>query len=998
MFKIPSALPPRQASPKGMETPPRTPGHKLGDPPKAKPGQWAFNANAAAPPAPENIFKQGKLFEGSAATGGQKNSSFSLASVVPINKPASSSDVTDSKNNLFKNAVAVNSGFGAETDNKFSLRHGNKQQQDASNANEFSLSLNKPPSANIFGNTGVKPAQSSIFGDFGDKQRTPIQKSTFGGSSNTNTNTNTNNGIFSATEPASNNLFGAASNLASQSVSLPSTFAGFKMPTVQGISKLSTEGDRDQLAVGTQRQNSETARKIAEEERQQAAKRQMEEERERKRAEADALRAKQEQIARVEMVSTNVCTQILDEYLKSICADLAVAELKRYEAFEQKTQNLHAALINETVAELLLEITNDIVVANQNIMRKYFTLWQRKAIERIENRRKIESTPIWMPMKSIPEQIPELQHPQQTSTLSCMKRYRMGVPFNIKVPAIKEPSIDLWKVATPDILCAMARHQRQSTTKSHIYWKCVISVPDATEDNNFESINRWLSRIFVRQQARRKDIFFLEQCTVSEANNHRVSICLRKLSGPELTNESGKQHCAEAIRGTNAVLFFAASENFKLAKCRLATVIQSTGIKTAIGIVTYNSSTIDSTILQNELGMQTFLTADTIERCLFVDRGHDSLAHLTIKCMQYIATNSQFDYRLELQRITSFLQLTLGDELWKRITSTLNQNPTLDRAITDFNFVANFHNEALRRVTSICNHSMHDHWQFADEFRPFVPDVQLDIPLTVEYFPIDWTTKHEQHQRQLIKFLQSLELKEFHTAEIPDVSSLEQNVLMYARQHIANEREASQAAYKMLQPILHYLNQEIDDDSVLTFQQKLSYYPWVKSIEFFSLDVLTHRYNNNIHKQSLPGYVIYDKDDLAAYIGTPWWLTLKKTLLKEITTDVLNDSVHSHDGEPDGSPSIKKRRMDDSSMSSHSSQLSLSPFIGSPGIENQKIDIDEVLDRGRATLERVDKKIAAYNRFNHISKEVSKDFDNTLYKQEQTIRVMKNIWKNNLQE
>lgn len=61
---------------------------------------------------------------------------------------------------------------------------------------------------------------------------------------------------------------------------------------------------------------------------------------------------------------------------------------------------------------------------DKNILEKYFALWRIMARKRIEQRKKIANTPLWMPKKSMKELIPELHHPLQAKTLSLMKRYR----------------------------------------------------------------------------------------------------------------------------------------------------------------------------------------------------------------------------------------------------------------------------------------------------------------------------------------------------------------------------------------------------------------------------------------------------------------------------------------------------------------------------------------------------------------------------------------------
>lgn len=166
------------------------------------------------------------------------------------------------------------------------------------------------------------------------------------------------------------------------------TFGGLKASNLHGIAPLvnhtANHAKREKLKAEKLRQQMEASQKLAEEQRKREEQKRLDEERERQRIEAERLeRAKQEQLARIERLSTSteLCSELLDEYLST---EVTEAELNKYLEFEQRSNEMHASLIEETVAELLLHIADEIYQAKKNIMRKYFNLWQYRAAKQIK--------------------------------------------------------------------------------------------------------------------------------------------------------------------------------------------------------------------------------------------------------------------------------------------------------------------------------------------------------------------------------------------------------------------------------------------------------------------------------------------------------------------------------------------------------------------------------------------------------------------------------------
>lgn len=1014
IFKIPTAMPPvspRQSSPKSNEFLSKV-AAKSADPPKPNSGtmfnssifnnaiQSSISQKPVSQPSSSNIFGS-KVGNNAPSDGGfSLTGNFQFGDRPTVNNFRNTQqrethlDVTDSKNTLINSAAFTNNLFQmstkkaqplAESSGLFSSGFGNAQPNPKPNSSIFSR-LGKPSTEQE--DSRPNATETSLFGNFRSESATTggdAAKSSIFGTINSGQTGQTSGGFFIQTSTARPDVFGGAPNFP-QNPATVASFGGFKGQTslVAGIAPLGQKDEeREKAALKEKKRLEEQRQKEKEEERIRAEKKRVEEEKERQRIEAKRVKAEAEKKARLEKLSSEMCDDILENFInKEFLIEIAAEEIEKYKALEKKVNEIYESLLSESITDKLKQIT--VATMNQNVMQKYFQIWRKTAREQIENRRKIEMTPIWMPTKSIPEQIPELRHPLQQTTLNFMKRYRLGVPTKLVIPHIKRDSINIWSIATPELIRSVTKHQRNALIKSQVYWKCVISVPDSNEEGGPDGmgINKWLNNLFVRQSPRYDgSAFFLEQNVASHQNNQRINVCLRKLSGWELINEKGEKNCPADTQGTNGVLFFVSTGNMALARRRLQAIIQNTGVNDAIGIIMYSLGTSHPTQVRDALKPYDLLDAETIRRCFFSDAAHESLCKITENCLQYVTSISQYDYRLEMQQTPSFLKLSLGDEFWQRIASTTSQNPSLSRAITKFGFVANFYNEALRRLTKICSHSIEANMEFSEELRKLVPDNQLDIPLDLEYFPANWQSTCKKHQAQLVGFLKTLKVKSFSIEDITDISTLEKRILTFAQSHIESERDAYQTGYKMFQQILLYLNESNNEN--YTFQEKLTAYSWLKALQIFTLDVLSFRYHQYLSKSRLPTHIIYDKEELAAFTRTPWWLTLNGQLLKEITTDVLNESNGSL-SDIEGSPIVKKRKLDDAS----------SPGGNACGAE--KMDIDALLAKGKETLEKADRKITTFNTIQKNSKEVTKGFDYMLYKQEQAMRVMRNVWGQNL--
>lgn len=828
---------------------------------------------------------------------------------------------------LFK--VSNSSPFikSAQTTNSSSIFTSNFAQKPQSTTNLFSQSTNQTPS--IFGQASSNAP--SLFGGF------------------TGNSQPSNSSIFGSQNKASSVFGGSSADYTKMSGIEP-------LPKMSFKSQPSVDETKQQEQQRKQKELEELERKMKAETEDKERQRKLEEEqKERERKQLEQRKRK------IENSSAELAEVIMKEFVDTNVDEIVKSEVERHRVLLQTVQNIYTELANEVINTELEKIANDVKDAwDKNILEKYFVLWRKTVRKRIERRRTIENTPQWIPNRPMNEIIPELHHPLQAQTLSLMKRYRSGLPTKLIVPPMREDSIDLWSIIGPELNKLHGRSKKLQ----NLYWKCVISLPDNDEDSSSRSINQWLNNVFVRQllkHPRRNDVFFLEQNT---ANGQRVNVCMRTLSGARMLNESHRSHETKDIEGTNAILFFMTTKNLNGSRARLKAVLKAIQLNDAAGIIIYSFGSTHPNEVKRALRLHELIDAEKIDACVFANNGPNALCHSTKHCLKYVAANSFYDDQLEMQKTVSFLGTCLTDNLWQRIYLSMSRNPTLLEASTKLSFLIDYHNQAIEHLISMCSPNCIDTPTiFSYELRQFVPQHQLDIPLGLEYFPADWHEHVETHQKQIIDFLKSLIIEPcMELNNISDHSSMEKIILRFVRAHISSDPHAERTAYKLIQHILAYLTSTESNE----FKNKFATYSWLNSFPIFTVDLLSFQHRRFVDENRLPDYVIYDKYEYQDYTKNAWWLQLNEEILKDLTVDVIRNIDVAVD---EYEQNHKRQRLEETTIA-----------------EAEKIDLEETLARGYASLAKADKTMAKMNEIQSACKDISRDFSYELYENERTMR------------
>lgn len=744
-------------------------------------------------------------------------------------------------------------------------------------------------------------------------------------------------------------------------------FGGFRnsSTSIPGIVPL--KDTDNELARKLERENEEARLKEIERQRKEVEeierkKRADLEEKERQRKKSEAEEKEKQKRLEIEVASKKFVECIIEEFVTNYLEEVANAEIKRHRAIEEAMNQIYMDLLHNVIDTKLTEIALDVKSDwDKNILEKYFAYWRAFARKKIEQRQKISNTPIWLPRRSIQEMIPELHHPWQSKTLGLMKRYRSGWSSKLIAPPIREDSIDLWSIVAPELM--KLSEQNKGRQMQNIYWKCVISLPDTNEDPACKIISQWLDNVFYRQLSkypRKNDTFFVEQ---HESNNQRLNVCMRKLSGKRMINESETTQ-ANDVKGTNAILFVSSTKNMNATRERLKAILKAIELNSAVALMIYSMETHDLNEVKNELNLYELLDNQKIDECIFANGmrnwSNDSLCYLLKHSLRYAAANSFYDDTLEMQRTVSFLRICLADELWQRIYLSVSRNPTLLEASTRFKFLVDYHNEAINRLTSICTpHCIETPTLFPSELRQFVSKHQLDIPLSLEFFPENWHTTAKKHHKAMTEFLKSLQIhQELDLKDVSEIPALETMILRFVGAHISAKSEAERTAYKMIQHILAYLDPTNLDR--LEFKEKLAKYSWLDAFPIFATDLLSFQHQRFVNERRLPDFIIYEKYEYLEYIQDAWWLQTNVDLLKDITVNVLQNIDVAVD---EYEHTCKRQRLEETVIAAE-----------------EKKKLDDILTKGYASLETANKTLNRIKEIQSTCKDISKDLDYDLYK------------------
>ncbi|XP_054727003.1 protein xmas [Anastrepha obliqua] len=658
------------------------------------------------------------------------------------------------------------------------------------------------------------------------------------------------------------------------------------------------------------RKQQELEKRVAKEKEQEAVKRQREEA---EKKHQEALKVLQQ---RAEYVSANE----LESVLTLQVADIAQTELTTYQNFERDCKSFAESFLDQCVVMQLNELANEeyaMMCHDQLLLSRYFACWLRYTRKKQKQRALIESTPIWVTMDTRAEQTAKLKHPNQSENLQMIKRYRHGEPCNFQLLLWKHPDAMSSSRASIDIFEVVRAHttRKQAVKCGHMqrnkYFKLVLTLPtDNDELPGFGSLcHKWL-RKYVRRISNTTE----EEDQSDEAENaapyicameRDVALCVRKVSGiPPLTEAGQVVH--NECDNADAIVCLMSCDSIQSTRKRMHHLIKLSRMHKSVpvAVLVYDGQYTDELELSDIMQMESLVEEDKISAYKFYGclqtKNEFSFLHYMGRALRYVARESSFCNKLtealEMQKLQSWLETCLGEELWQRWQHSSEHNPCFAKICGAPQHLVELYNDAVQRVIQMTSEDFSDAPEFAEELREFVPKLEVDIPLSWEYFPKDW--KSPQRQQQISNFLQRLLLAPIVEAvQSQELEDWELWLLNYASSCIPNDEEAATAAsYQSIKALIEQLNRcDLADVEVAKRFQMINYLPVVKAIAYAQINAVLRDYSANADADDykLPKEIIYHHQALEDYQQVPWWLNNEAVEAVKIDYTVTEDQETS---------------------------------------------------------------------------------------------------------
>jgi SAC3/GANP family/MCM3AP domain of GANP len=691
--------------------------------------------------------------------------------------------------------------------------------------------------------------------------------------------------------------------------------------------------------------------------------------------EAEIRRKLEEKLAaeqRITETAELIFQQLLDAAARAVAEETTADMLAHYEALAAIPPRLFDDILGELIFDEVLDVALEETVRKQvhlKLMRRCFRQWRTNVRDARDRMRMIESTPCWLPQRSLREQAQELRHPSQDLNLFYMARYLKGSPDILKYPAEVAAKIDIFATVAPGVFHQPATPRLLGAVKSsQQFWKLAISTPFKNEENQsdfYNYIDKFLGRAFRPDDQPppvKRDIFFVQQRTLAEYRK-TLAICVRQVRGRQLLDEFNRPESG-SVENANGLLFFmTALARKEVSRERLHKCLASAERwgPCPLAVVVYESSIehITKAKLIDHLGLDELLEQEKVSDYELIFHSTQQKLQRSIEAgLAFLAKNYSFENCLELQSQISFLGICLGEELWLRFALSGEQNQGFGERARRPDYVAELYNQAVQRVINIVSHDLGPYPDFPDELRQFVAKRVYDIPLGVEYFPPDWKSK--ERQAEICGFLEKCKLPALEATALTTYQALDAEINRWVQQTLTDGRTAARVANQMLQTVLAAVEAlPLQPD---TFGEALQLISWIPAAQTLATEHLQEQWR--LHNQRLPIDIVYKKPELESYTRTPWWLADPK----------LAKWRHS-EGAAQDEPVRKRPRLQSASLSFSRDQL------------------NEIMAQGESSMRRASEKIDQFRKVAAETRSVSQQFDHIMYRHQRSFYENRRAWE-----
>lgn len=614
---------------------------------------------------------------------------------------------------------------------------------------------------------------------------------------------------------------------------------------------------------------------------------QREKEEEEKRQQQEAIEAKRQEERKK---FDEQCQQILNEIVDDIVYDEVTASAKSaihlyveipegfYDALEHDVAVLETYKIYQQELHAYVNTMN----RRYEILQRFFRHWRIAAAAEKIRKAKLSSIGCVALNRSLEENAHELQHTQQRESMWKINQYVLGRPLTVEWPnASNELKIDLFEHLQLDF----------DARKVNVFWKLLVSLPHKGEEGSVgfsNYIRNWFMNIMNYQKDER---VFIKQ---HQIGINQVNVCMRALLGKELVDEHGSavSEASETLKNSNGIIFIASFGNLNLSRKRLQNILDKLDYPTPVSMLFYNSRAYPS-------------GAEDIEEIFNLSReprvadyqinihNESQKRETDLRENLLISFQSLFDYHkhcssaldnLRMQHIIEFLNITMGDEMWKRIELSVRENEIVRQQFQRLDDFIELHNFLVDKAISLIK-KPEDLPPIADEFRAQLSIVDARIHQTYEHFPADWRT--ESFRKRQIEFVKSLKLKSANNQpEFHSLDAFKQQLSSFLHENL---REQHDRIFHVVLSQVHdnQVNLKLFDQGNLCAQGATKSCFWLNVIK----EILKVKINGEFQRvaNSVPTQIIFDRTELERFRTVPWWRTLNISLrVKSIVDEPPN--------------------------------------------------------------------------------------------------------------
>jgi hypothetical protein len=425
---------------------------------------------------------------------------------------------------------------------------------------------------------------------------------------------------------------------------------------------------------------------------------------------------------------------------------------------------------------------------------------------------------------------------------------------------------------------------------SKLFWKLVVSIPLKNEEQSIGFscfIKKYLKKIFNAPED--ENVFLLKHSIV---HHSKVSICVRKIQGIECLDEQSERQ-SNVIENTNSLVFFSTTANLNESRRRLNNILDKVNNSVSVSIIIYKNviESTDEIMIQKYFDLSMEPKVKNFEINLFYECREKSkdLRQVLIEGCQFLYDNysqqlsTEYSklYDLEMQHLLDFFQFYFGDEMWHKIEFSCRDSKDFSNRMSSFNNVIQIYNSCIDKIIGIISTNYKDLPTLPEEFRTSLPNMEVRIPHSFEYFPANW--KQLLQEKSLISFLHDLKLIKMQNDKFENFKDFQEKLRTFLDINISSTFKM-QVYHAVLDKIVQhfYLMQLKSSEKIDNAIDKMR---WLKIFESIVVGKFNEVYEQK--QPNLPKFVIYSKKDMHMYM-IPWWYLIGLTVTDENQNEPTN--------------------------------------------------------------------------------------------------------------